>query len=178
MPETPLLETPRFLMRPLERADAAALFPSFSDQEQMRYWSCPPFAAVDVLADWLTDPEWDGRSWVAVSRGAPDAPAIARFVSQPVSEGVCEIGYLVALGHQRHGIARECLVALIDQLFRAEGHRRIQSDVDPDNSPSNRLLEGLGFTCEGRLRATWNTHIGVRDSLIWGLLSQEWSGAA
>ena len=39
---------------------------------------------------------------------------------------------------------------------------------------SNRLLEGLGFTLEGRLRGEWETHIGVRDSYIWGLLAAEW----
>jgi RimJ/RimL family protein N-acetyltransferase len=34
-------------------------------------------------------------------------------------------------------------------------------------------LTRLGFTLEGRLRAEWQTHIGVRDSLIYGLLAEE-----
>ena len=43
-----------------------------------------------------------------------------------------------------------------------------------------RLRRGqvaLGFTLEARLRAEWETHIGVRDSLIWGLLEDEWKVA-
>ena len=50
------------------------------------------------------------------------------------------------------------------------------ADTDPDNIGSNRLLERLGFKLEGHLRAEWETHIGVRDSLIWGLLAAEWNG--
>ncbi len=63
---------------------------------------------------------------------------------------------------------------MIDYGFGALGLRRIYADTDPDNAGSNRLLEHLGFTGEGRLRAEWETHIGVRDSLIWGLLADEW----
>ncbi|CAC9895080.1 unnamed protein product [Aureobasidium pullulans] len=41
------------------------------------------------------------------------------------------------------------------------------------------LVAPLGFKLEGHLRAEWETHIGVRDSLIFGLLAEEWqSGVA
>lgn len=40
--------------------------------------------------------------------------------------------------------------------------------------PSIRLVERLSFRLEGRLRAEWETHIGVRDTLIYGLLKDEW----
>ena len=43
-----------------------------------------------------------------------------------------------------------------------------------DNAPSIGLVERLGFALEGRLRAEWETHIGVRDTLIYGLLRDEW----
>ncbi|MDP3782205.1 MAG: GNAT family protein, partial [Sphingopyxis sp.] len=43
------------------------------------------------------------------------------------------------------------------------------------NCGSIALLERLGFQYEGRLRGEWETHIGVRDSLIFGLLRDEWT---
>ncbi len=170
---TPTLQTDRFTLRPVERGDAAALFPSFSDEGVMRYWSRPPFKSEEELADWLMDKSWPGRTWVAVER-AGDGPAVARFVASDEGMGTSEIGYLVCREHVRRGIARECLSALITHLFRVEGRRRIFADVDPDNTGSNRLLESLGFTREAHLRENWVTHIGVRDSYVWGLLAREW----
>lgn len=170
---TPTLVTARFL-RELTRADAPALFPSFADPAVMRWWSCPPFASERELADWLV-PEsgWEeGRSW-AICESA-DGPAIGRLAAMDRGDGVSELGYLVVRERQGEGIARETLAALIDHLFGNEGRRRLYADVDPDNEASNRLLKGLGFTLEGRLREHWTTHIGRRDSLVWGLLDREW----
>jgi ribosomal-protein-alanine N-acetyltransferase len=70
------------------------------------------------------------------------------------------------------GYGREAVEILIEKLF-GEGQRRVFADVDPDNRASIKLLEMLGFQLEGRLRAEWETHIGIRDSLIYGLLAEE-----
>lgn len=64
---------------------------------------------------------------------------------------------------------------MIDLLIREEGHRRVFADTDPDNAASNALLATLGFQREGYLRAEWETHIGVRDTVLWGLLADEWT---
>ena len=48
------------------------------------------------------------------------------------------------------------------------------ADTDPDNRFSIGLLQKLGFQLEGHLRAEWETHIGVRDTLLFGLLRDEW----
>lgn len=171
---TPTLVTERFILRELTRADTAALFPSFSDPDLMRWWSCAPFASEEELAAWLV-PEggWpEGRSW-AVCEGA-EGPAIGRLVAIDRGDETSELGYTVVRGRQGQGVARETVAALVDHLIRGEGRRRIFADVDPENAASNRLLEGLGFTLEGRLREHWTTHIGRRDSFIWGLLASEW----
>ncbi len=172
--EVSILRTKRFVLRPLRRSDTADLYPSFSDPEVMRWWSRGPFASEAELESWLVPGEaWvGGRTW-AVSED-DDGPAIARLVAIDKGDSVSEIGYLVVGEWQGTGVARETLAALIDHLFTAEGRRRVYADVDPDNTASNRLLERLGFTLEGRLREHWTTHIGRRDSLIWGLLANEW----
>ena len=87
---------------------------------------------------------------------------------------MCEIGYLFAREAWGRGIAREAVSAVIAHLF-ARGERRVFADTDPDNAASIRMLERLGFVREGRLRGEWETHIGVRDSLIFGLLRDAWA---
>ena len=171
---TPTLRTERFVLRPLVRTDAAALFPSFADAEVMRWWSRGPFESEEELAGWLV-PEsgWTGgRSWAVAEDDS--APAIARLAAIDRGDGVTELGYLVGRQWQGQGVARETVTALIGHLFAVEDRRRVFADTDPDNAASNRLLERLGFTLEGRLREHWTTHIGRRDSLIWGLLDHEW----
>jgi [ribosomal protein S5]-alanine N-acetyltransferase len=103
-----------------------------------------------------------------------DDRAIGTCASHEKRQGkVTEIGYALGRSHWGHGYAREAVSAVIDRLFD-EGQRRVFADTDPQNSASIALLETLGFTREARLRAEWETHIGVRDSLIFGLLRHEW----
>jgi RimJ/RimL family protein N-acetyltransferase len=152
------------------------LYRSFADSELMRYWSRGPFGSEAELAEWLVpDSGWErGRSW-AVTDG-DDGQAIARLVSIDRGDGIAELGYLVVRERQGQGVARETLAGLIGYLFATEDWRRLIADIDPDNTASNRLVQSLGFTLEGRLRKIGTTHIGRRDSLVWGLLETEWRG--
>ncbi|MXP26794.1 GNAT family N-acetyltransferase [Altererythrobacter indicus] len=172
--DTPEIRTSRYTLRKLVREDAAALFPSFSDDDMMKWWSCGPFISVQALADWLV-PEsgWDkGRSW-AITDHDSDL-AIGRLAAIDMGDDVTELGYLISKERQGEGIATEALSSLVAHLFHDEKQRRVYADVDPDNVASNKILEKLGFTLEGRLREACTTHIGRRDSLIWGMLDHEW----
>ena len=173
MPPTPILRTERFTLRPPVEADVDAFWPAFSSEEHMRYWSCGAFTDREVLRDYLLDTK-AGRSWVAVPH-AGGAPVFRVFVGER-GEQVAEIGYIMVPGHEGQGIARECLAALITQLFRNEGYERIFGDVDPPNTPSSRLLLNLGFTREAHIPKTIKTHIGWCDTWLWGLLADEWRG--
>ena len=175
---TPTLKSERFILRELTGSDATSLFAAFSDPELMRWWSRGPFQSEEELVDWLVPKSgWDeGRSWAVAE--SDDGPAIARLAAIDRGPGLVEIGYLVTRPHLRRGVARETLARLITHIFDVERQHRIYADTDPDNEASNRLLETLGFLQEGRLRQQWTTHIGRRDSLIWGLLADEWNEGA
>ncbi|CAN5252490.1 GNAT family N-acetyltransferase [soil metagenome] len=165
----------RLAMRPQRIADAEALFAAYGDADLMRYWSGPPHASVAETCEYLGArvglSAW--RGW-ALTRGCDDT-AIGTLAAGERRPGVVEIGYLFARAHWGQGYAREGVSRLIDLLIREEGARRVFADTDPDNAGSNRLLAALGFTLEGVLRAEWETHIGVRDTNLWGLLADEWT---
>ncbi|WP_340589295.1 GNAT family protein [Erythrobacter alti] len=173
MTQVPILTTPRFTCRAPTEQDVDTFWPAFSSKSQMRYWSCGPFTDRAALQDYLLD-EKAGRSWVAEPKDG-GAPVFRMFTSSPHQE-VAEIGYIMVPGHEGQGIARECMTALITQLFRREGYHRIFGDVDPRNTASARLLLALGFTREAHLRDAMKTHIGWCDSWLFGLLSDEWQG--
>ncbi|MHA0320053.1 GNAT family N-acetyltransferase [Sphingomonas melonis] len=168
---TPTLHSARLTLRPRVTDDAEALFPTMADAEAMRWWSYPPFTRVEDLRAHFAEAHPDWRAWAVTLRD--DDWAIGFVAAGQRRADVSEIGYLFDRATWGQGVAREALGALLDQLF-AEGQRRVFADIDPDNAPSIRLVERLGFTIEGRLRAEWETHIGVRDTLIYGLLRDEW----
>jgi len=166
------LSTNRFNMRAIRRSDAAALYGTLSDEAQCRYLSRPHFTSLKELSDWLTDPEWPGRTWVAIDKA--DGSLAGRYVAYPGPDaGVLEVGYITVVGRQGHGIATECMSALIDHLFSAGRYRRLFAEIDSENLASVRLVKRLGFTREGCLRQHETTHKGLCDMLIFGLLRDE-----
>ena len=172
----PVLETARLRLRPRSPDDAEALHPAFADPDLMRWWSSAPHDTVEqTRADLArTAPEW--RSWAITLKG--DDRAIGFVAAGEKRQGnVSEIGYMLLRAHWGGGVAAEAVSAVIDQLF-AEGQRRVFADTDPDNAASRGLLERLGFRLEGILRGEWETHIGVRDTALYGLLKDDWHGRA
>ncbi|MHA6721388.1 GNAT family N-acetyltransferase [Sphingomonas sp. RS2018] len=163
----------RLRMRKQAPEDAAALFEAYGDEGLMTWWSSGPHADIAETRAYLRSrgPSAGWCGWVMAT--ARDGRIVGSLAAHETRPGVCEIGYMVLRRDWGRGFAREGVGRLIDLLF-AEGARRIYADTDPDNDASNGLLRRLGFMQEGRLRAEWETHIGVRDSLIWGLLKDEW----
>jgi RimJ/RimL family protein N-acetyltransferase len=173
--EVPTLTTERFTMRSLQRGDEAAMFPTMADEEQSLYLTRPKFDSEEELWGWFADPDWNGRTWIAVDAAGE---VVGRFVAVPghgTNDGdgpVFEIGYIVAKHAQGAGVARECSEALIAQLWH-EGARKLTAEVDTRNTPSVRLLESLGFTREAHFREHDATHIGMCDVYWYGKLRSD-----
>lgn len=178
------IETPRLLLRPLQDADADALFAIFSDPAVMRYWSTPPWTdpaqALRLLAN---DREaLAGRRDLRLGLVPRDGSGrVVGTLSLYKIDAGCrraDIGYALARGRQGSGLMNEALRAAIDLAF---DHRpgaafddlllnRIEADVDPRNAASCRALERLGFLREGLLRERWIVDGEVSDSAMYGLL--------
>ena len=164
------LQTARFTLRPMRREDAAALFPTLSDEAQCLYLTRPAFSSEQELWGWLADPTWNGRTWIAEDG---EGRVTGRFVAVPAhEEGVEEVGYITCMDRQGEGVARECTAALVRHLCET-GTRKIIAEVDMRNTPSVRLLESLGFTREALFREHETTHAGLCDVAVYGLLKAE-----
>lgn len=171
----PTLTTGRLVLRQLRIDDAPQLYPALSDAIVMRWWSSGPHESLAETQEYLqfnASEDEDHLCW-AITSG--DDRALGWVILMDKRPGVAEIGYILRRYAGKRGIARAAVAAVIDYGFGSLGLRRIWADVDPDNSPSAALVERLGFRREGLLRAEWETDIGVRDSLIYGLLRDEWS---
>lgn len=166
--------TADFIVRPIDPvADGPALHAIYGDEASCHYLSRPATASVaDTIAmmqGWMAR---DDINWVLAN--TQDGPAIGRVsVYASPKPQVWEAACMIAPTARGRNLAARALALAIDEAFDRRGVRRIMADVDPDNIPSIRVFEKLGFGYEGRLRGEWETHLGVRDSLIFGLLRED-----
>lgn len=91
----------------------------------------------------------------------------------PEDPAVGEIGYLLSEGARGRGLATRAIGLLVGWSFRELGMGRIQALVHPDNPSSARVLDRLGFTCEGLLRAYRAGDHGREDRLLYSVLAGE-----
>lgn len=173
----PTLTTERLVLRQLRQDDAEALFPILSDANVMTWWSSGPHSSPAETADYIRHNAAEGQGHLCWAITAGDDIARGWVILTDRRPGVAEIGYILGRDHWGGGIAREAVGRVIEYGFAEGGPRRIFADTDPENAPSIALLERLGFQREGLLRSEWETHIGVRDSSIFGLLRGEERGS-
>jgi [ribosomal protein S5]-alanine N-acetyltransferase len=129
-----------------------------------RRWEQDGFVAPDstALAVVAADGTLIGTgSWKAANRGG--------------SPGACfEIGLALLPEYRGQGLGTAAQRLLVDYLFRFTTVHRLEAGTDADNIAEQKALEGIGFTREGVLREVAFRDGAWRDSLIYGLLREDW----
>jgi RimJ/RimL family protein N-acetyltransferase len=177
------LLTARLALRPLQEADAAALFDVFSDPRVMRYWSSPPWTDVARARELIaTDREaLHGGEYVRLGLQTRETGELVGTCTLFNFNAQCrraEMGYALRGAWWGRGYMHEALLALLGFGFGELGLHRVEADVDPRNLASVKSLERLGFRKEGHLRERWIVNGEVSDSGLYGLLEHEWVAGA
>ncbi|MGB8275205.1 MAG: GNAT family protein [Alphaproteobacteria bacterium] len=84
------------------------------------------------------------------------------------------LGYWIGAPFARRGFMTEALRGLLSFAFLGLGLHRIDAACLPENAASQRLLEGAGFTGEGRAREYIRIDGAWRDHLTYGILRSDW----
>jgi [ribosomal protein S5]-alanine N-acetyltransferase len=84
-----------------------------------------------------------------------------------------QIGYWVDQAHAGRGIVTTAVALATDHCFGPVGLHRIQIDIRPENGPSRRVVEKLGFREEGYLMRYLDIDGGWRDHLTYALTADE-----
>jgi len=85
-----------------------------------------------------------------------------------------QLGYIIAPKYQGNGFGTEAVQAVLDYCAGALHVHRIEALIHPDNSASKRLVERLGFRCEGGpLRDYWRVGSGYASVMIYALISHD-----
>ncbi len=86
------------------------------------------------------------------------------------------LGYWLDQDVSGRGIASLAVALVCDHAFTAVGLHRLQADVRPENRPSRRLVERLGFREEALFRAYLDIDGDWRDHIGYALLSSDHRG--
>lgn len=171
--------------RTVEREDVPFLQRAFANPE-LRYplgWEVKSRSDLEGQVD---DHLADGHRFIVCVDGDEAGPG------NPAVEAVTRVGYVevgeignrrpgigfwIAPSEQGQGYGREAVTMLLDFAFREAPIPGVRTEVLPGNEPSRHVIESLGFTLEGRLRraAFWDGE--YRDTLVYGLLRDEWQGS-
>ncbi len=175
----PTLLSPRLALRPLGRDDVDTLYDIFSDPEITRFWSSPAMtsrADAEALLAEIDDYFERGElmEWGLEQRDGHLLIGTCSLWNIDRDNRRGEIGFALARPAWGQGYMQEILPVLVEYAITTLGLHRLEADVDPRNTGSIRLLEGLGFQLEGRLRERWQVTGEVQDSLFFGLLAPEW----
>ncbi|MEL6244350.1 MAG: GNAT family protein [Pseudomonadota bacterium] len=163
-----------FWLAPLDpEQHAEAMHEILGDEDSCRYLFSRAFKDVSEtrrqLEKWVkSSPETE---WVILA--CPSQTPVGRVTIYTTGDEVWEAGVMICPDARGLGLGGRALQKGIDFIFENMPCRRIAADIDPENVGSIRTFQKLGFTYEGRLRARWRTHLGVRDADIYSLLPSD-----
>ena len=188
----PELRTERLFLRRITKRDRSSIFEIFSDDETLRYYDIDPFQKkqeADELIAFFAERERRGVGirWAIALPGRGESSASStsknskligtcgfnRFERSEARRGI--VGYDLAKEYWGRGYVPEAMQAVVRYGFENLELNRIEAYVEPGNRASVRVLEKLGFTCEGLLRQFAFYRRAVRDQLCFSLLSSEWN---
>jgi RimJ/RimL family protein N-acetyltransferase len=176
----PLAETERLVLREIDEDDFDAIHGYASDPEVVQYVPWGPNTEEDThdfIARTMTSAAAEPRLEYVFGVELREEPGMLGTVGlylRPADPDQAMLGYAYGSPAWGRGIATEAALAVVELGFDVLGLRRIWASCDPDNTASRRVLEKVGMTIEGLLRADMIIRGDVRDNLVWGILEPEW----
>ncbi|MEK7859370.1 MAG: GNAT family N-acetyltransferase [Elusimicrobiota bacterium] len=177
LPEHPVIETKRLILRLVEQSDLPALFAVNGDDEVIRYtphesWKTP--ADGEAWFSRVTANHAGGAALqfvIALRDGAPIGTMVLFHFNEPT--GSAEVGYSLARSFWGQGLMKEALGAFVDFSFETLGLKRLEAQLDPRNPASAKVLERTGFTREGHQRRNFFAKGELSDTGLYGMLHDD-----
>lgn len=174
------LETERLILRPFVEEDIKYAFQNWtSDDRVTEFLRWPTHTDISVtervVKSWIDS--YEDRSyyqWAIVEKELNEPIGTISVVGMNEKADTVHIGYCIGSAWWNKGYTSEAFSGIIPFLFEEVKVQRIESQHDPANPNSGKVMEKCGLTYEGTLRkADWSNR-GIVDACIYGLLVEEW----
>ena len=177
---TKTIDTERLLLRQFSANDAQAMFNNWESDDKvtefLRWTTAKDISETEqILSEWVqgyANPDF--YQWAIVLKEIGEPIGSISVVEKNEKLDIVHIGYCIGSKWWNQGITSEAFKAIIPFFFEEIGANRIESQHDPNNPNSGKVMQKCGLKYEGTLRqADWNNK-GVVDACMYSLLKSEW----
>lgn len=177
---TRTIETTRLILRKFTMDDAKASYQNWTSDEKVTKflrWQTHADLAVtqSVLQSWISQYEHaDFYQWAIILKERGEPIGTISVVGMHEKTEKIHIGYCIGSKWWHKGFTSEAFAAIIPFFFEEVGVKRIESQYDPENPNSGKVMKKCGLTYEGTLRkADWSNR-GIVDACMYALLASEY----
>lgn len=176
------LETERLILRRFRPEDSAAAFRNWtSDRNVTTFlrWPTHPDEKTtqEIIQAWVdryADPAF--YQWAIVPKELGDEPVgTIGVVEQDENLHLLHIGYCIGSKWWHRGITSEAFGGILPFFFLQVGANRVESQHDPLNPNSGKVMLKCGLKYEGTLRQADVSNRGIVDAAMYSLLSSEFA---
>lgn len=176
-----LLRGPNLTLRPPGPDDAPALYALGRDPEVVRWFSWGPYRSEDEPRAWIAEQAErraaGDRLELLVVHHELGVLGVTGLSEPSLRDRRAVVGSWLTPSAWGTGVNAEAKALVLHLAFAELGLQRVGAYADPANGRSQRALEKVGFTREGRLRHFHRHGDVAKDVLVYALLREEWPGA-
>lgn len=177
---TVTIETERLILRKFTPEDIPAAFHNWTgDAKVTEFLRWPTHSGVDVteriLNDWIAEYDKpDFYQWAIVPKDINEPIGTISVVGMDERTEKIHIGYCIGSKWWHLGYTSEAFAAVIPFFFREVKAQRIESQHDPENPNSGKVMQKCGLLYEGTLRkADWSNK-GIVDACMYGMVASDY----
>ncbi|MEO6289151.1 MAG: GNAT family N-acetyltransferase [Ginsengibacter sp.] len=173
----PVLQTERFLLRPLSINDDNEIFLIRSDERVLQYTAMAKALTIDDAREFIKKidvgiAEGESFYWAIVYNGKEKLAGTICLWNFDEEKTVAEIGYALLPEYFGKEIMQEIIPAIISYGFKQLGLQTILGDVHPGNVKSVQLLKKFGFIPDDQNKDTHDA-----DVVLYTLSVANWSSS-
>ena len=151
----PTLTTERFILQQVLPKDQQFIFEGLSHPEIIPFYGVryDSFEATKRQMDWYEKSYNDGTGhpWKIVDKISDKEMGVVAYYFFKAEHKKAEIGFWLFPEYWNKGVITEVLRRVIEYCQLEKGIHRLEAFVEEGNEASCRVLEKLGFVCEGKM---------------------------
>ena len=174
------IETDRLVLRKFEPSDTEATFNNWTGDNRVTEflrWSTHKNIGEtkQILDDWISKYEkLDFYQWAIVLKEVNEPIGTISVIDMDEKTEKIHIGYCIGSRWWHSGYTSEAFSAIIPFFFEQVEAKRIESQHDPNNPNSGKVMFKCGLVYEGTLRKAGWSNKGIVDECMYGILASDY----